>query len=242
MPEHGHADNGGRRSRREPLSVARIARAALTLLDSGGLSAVTMRAVADRLDVEAMSLYRYVANRDRMLDAVIDLVVDELTDDPDVELEPSGPWAEWLAAMARGVRRFSRAHPRAFPLIATHPVDAPWLNPPLRSARWVEALLHGLLEQGFTDDQALYAYRIFNTFLLGYLILETSAMAQAAAQPEDGSATLAEDEYPTISRLSAGLAEDRWDREFEDGLTAMLRRIAQFRGEPVTSVPGAEPS
>jgi hypothetical protein len=67
-------------------------------------------------------------------------------------------------------------------------------------------------------------------------------MAQAAAQPEDGSATLAEDEYPTISRLSAGLAEDRWDREFEDGLTAMLQRIAQFRGEPVTSVPGAEPS
>lgn len=241
MSQTGTGDNPGRKERREPLSVQRIARAALNLLDAGGLHAVTMRAVADRLDVEAMSLYRYVTNRDRMLDAVIDMVVDELADDPDVELEPSGPWADWLAAMARGVRRFGRAHPRAFPLIATHPVEVPWLNPPLRSARWVEALLRGLVGQGFTDDQALYAYRLFNTFLLGYLILETSAMTQASAPP-DGPTDPAEATYPTIARLSAGLAEDRWDREFEDGLAAMLSRIERFGEGAVTNESRAESS
>lgn len=233
MSETATGATPGRKQRREPLSLQRIARAALTLLDSDGLSAVTMRAVAGRLDVEAMSLYRYVASRDRMLDAVIDIVVDELADDPDVELEPSGPWSEWLGAMARGVRRFARAHPQAFPLIATHPVEVPWLNPPLRSARWVEALLRGLAEQGFTDDQALYAYRLFNTFLLGYLLLETSAMAHNPEPPGEAPETT-DGAYPTIERLSSGLAEQRWDREFEDGLAAMLERIARFRERAVT--------
>lgn len=233
MPDIGADTTLGPRLRREPLSVRRITGAALELLDAGGLVAVTMRAVAKRLDVEAMSLYRYVANRDRMLDEVIELIVDELADDPDIELEPSGSWApsgswmEWLAAMARGVRRFSRAHPRAFPLIATHPSDVPWLNPPLRSARWVEALLHGLSEQGFSDREALYAYRLFNTFLLGYLLLETSAMTSAARSAADDG-DLAR-EYPTIARLAEGLAADRWDREFEDGLATMLEGIARFR-------------
>jgi AcrR family transcriptional regulator len=233
MPDAGPETVSGRRTRREPLSVRRITRAALELLDSGGLAAVTMRAVANQLDVEAMSLYRYVVNRDRMLDNVIELIVDELADDPEVELEPSGPWRDWLASMARGVRRFSRAHPKAFPLIATHPSDVPWLNPPLRSARWVEALLHGLTEEGFSNDEALYAYRIFNTFLLGYLLLETSAMTSAprsAANPAEVA-----EQYPTIARLADGLAADRWDREFEDGLSAMLARIGRFREETVTN-------
>lgn len=239
MPDTGAEIVSGHRSRREPLSVRRITHAALELLDSGGLTAVTMRAVANQLDVEAMSLYRYVVNRDRMLDNVIELIVDELADDPDVELEPTAPWQDWLAAMARGVRRFSRAHPRAFPLIATHPSDVPWLNPPLRSARWVEALLHGLTEQGFGGDEALYAYRIFNTFLLGYLLLETSAMtsAQLSASTDSGTAV---EQYPTIARLADGLAEDRWDREFEDGLTAMLDRIDRFRNEAVSNSGAAD--
>ena len=228
MPDNGLDTTTGRRPRREPLSVRRITGAALELLDSGGLTAVTMRAVANRLDVEAMSLYRYVVNRDRMLDEVIDLIVDELSDDPDVELEPSGTWTEWLTGMARGVRHFSRAHPRAFPLIATHPTDVPWLNPPLRSARWVEALLHGLTDQGFTDDEALYAYRLFNTFLLGYLLLETTAMT-SAGQPSASDTNEIAEQYPTIARLAEGLAADRWDREFEDGLAAMLEGIADFR-------------
>lgn len=234
MPENGPGTTSGRKLRREPLSVRRISRAALDLLDSGGLAAVTMRAVANQLDVEAMSLYRYVANRDRMLDEVIELIVDELAADPDVELEPSGSWADWLAAMARGVRRFSRAHPRAFPLIATHPSDVPWLNPPLRSARWVEALLHGLTEQGFTGDEALYTYRIFNTFLLGFLLLETTSMTSVDQPASDNDGELAR-QYPTIARLSRGLAVDRWDGEFEDGLAAMIERIAGLRNGTVTN-------
>lgn len=226
MADQSAGVTAGRVPRREPLSLRRIAHAALGLLDESGLSAVTMRAVAQRLDVEAMSLYRYVASRDRMLDAVIDVVVDELADDPDVELTPTGSWQAWLESMARGVRRYSRKHPRAFPLIATHPSERPWLNPPLRSERWVEALLAGLLAEGFTDDQAIYAYRVFNTFLLGHLIIETTAMVSGSDAPAGPRSRDDEFlEYPTITRLASELAADRWDEEFDSGLEAMVDRI-----------------
>jgi hypothetical protein len=68
-------------------------------------------------------------------------------------------------------------------------MDAPWVNPPLRSLRWIEALLSGLAAEGFTDDQVLFTYRTFNSFLLGYLLLETSAMALRDPKPGDGSFT-----------------------------------------------------
>jgi TetR/AcrR family transcriptional regulator, tetracycline repressor protein len=182
--------------------------------------------------------------------------------------------------MAHGVRRYARAHPHAFPLVATRPPTAPWVNPPLRSLRWVEAMLSGLAAEGFSDEQVLFTYRTFNGFLLGYLLLETSAMAlrdpkpgdgsftdtdsaldgdgepagQAAADPVPGGLSPARspeqreavadadsplelvdpaDEidarrFPTLHRLAAGLAKDRWEDEFETGLVQMLDRIANF--------------
>jgi AcrR family transcriptional regulator len=232
----GSTDLPRRVPRREPLSRRRIAHAALGLLDEQGIGGVTMRAVAQRLDVEAMSLYRYVTGRDAMLDAVIEAIVDELADDPEVTLKPAGPWPEWLAGMAHAVRRYSRHHPRAFPLITTHPSSSPWLNPPLRSPRWVEALLAGLVSQGFDDEDAVFAYRVFSTFLLGYLVLETAALAASLDAPsdEEPGSGLEPGAFPTITRLATSLAEDRWDREFQTGVTAMIERIeAQLSSESV---------
>jgi AcrR family transcriptional regulator len=244
-----------------------------------------MRAVSARLGVRSMSLYRYVRDRDELLDAVVERIVNELADDPEVQLRPVDGWRPYLTGMAHGVRRYARAHPHAFPLVATRPPEAPWVNPPLRSLRWVEAMLTGLAREGFTDDQVLFTYRTFNSFLLGYLLLETSAMALRDPKAGDGSFTgpdtsgedgggpagqaasapvigglspvrsaeqreAIEDadspgelidpadaidarRYPTLHRLAAGLAEDRWDGEFERGLEDMLDRIAAFvAGEP----------
>jgi TetR/AcrR family tetracycline transcriptional repressor len=209
-------------------------------------------------------------------------IVNELADDPEVQPRPVDGWRPYLAGMAHGVRRYARAHPHAFPLVATRPPSAPWVNPPLRSLRWVEAMLTGLVREGFSDEQVLFTYRTFNSFLLGYLLLETSAMTLRDPKPGDGSFTGTDtisdgggqaaanpvvgglsparsagqrealqeagsagelldpaDEidgrrYPTVHRLAAGLAEDRWDGEFETGLEDMLDRIAVFvAGDPV---------
>src|SRR5690348_9380314 len=146
-----------------------------------------MREVSSRLGVRSMSLYRYVRDRDELLDAVVERIVGELADDPEVLLRPVEGWRPYLTGMAHGVRRYARAHPHAFPLVATRPPSAPWVNPPLRSLRWVEAMLSGLAAEGFSDEQVLFTYRTFNGFLLGYLLLETSAMVQRDPKPGDGS-------------------------------------------------------
>jgi AcrR family transcriptional regulator len=273
-------DGRGRRSRPgRGLSLDRIVTATLELVDEQGIGAASMRAVSSRLGVRSMSLYRYVQDRDELFDAVVERIVNELADDPEVQLRPVDGWRPYLAGMAHGVRRYARAHPHAFPLVATRPPAAPWVNPPLRSLRWVEAMLTGLVLEGFSDEQVLFTYRTFNSFLLGYLLLETSAMTLRDPKPGDGSFTgtdtISDDgsesagqaansvigglspvrsagqrealqdadsprelldpadgidarRFPTVHRLAAGLAEDRWDGEFETGLEDMLDRIAVF--------------
>ena len=176
-----------RETTRAGLSLDKVVDATLGLIDEKGIGSATMRAIARRLDVEAQSLYSYVNSRDDLFDAVVEHVVDELDDDPDVRWAPGQPWRPYLAGLARGVRGYARRHPHAFPLVATRPSEAPWINPPLRSLRWIEAFLANLQASGFTDDQVLFAYRSLNSFLLGFLLLETGAMTVDEPKPGDGS-------------------------------------------------------
>jgi TetR/AcrR family tetracycline transcriptional repressor len=87
--------------------------------------------------------------------------------------------------MSHGVRQYARAHRHAFPLVATRPPTAPWINPQLRLVRRVEDLLANLAGEGFIDEQMLFTYRVFNSLLLG--VVGDSAMALRDPQPGDGS-------------------------------------------------------
>ncbi|MGQ7296729.1 TetR/AcrR family transcriptional regulator C-terminal domain-containing protein [Quadrisphaera sp. KR29] len=215
-------------SARVPLSRERILVAALEFIDEDGVGALTMRRLGARLGVEAMSLYRYVPGREDLLDGVVDTLVTELDRDADVLTTPEHGWQDFLQRMAHGVRRMAVAHPRAFPLIASTPPEAPWLRPPLRSVRWVEAFLSGLLAEGFDDEQAVAVYRAFTSFLLGNLLLEVSHRGGAV-----GPLDLVEEEVPdhglrdapTVDRLSDLLTEDRSLQEFEESLESLIDRI-----------------
>ena len=182
--EHSRRSRPGR-----GLSLDRIVTATLELVDEQGIGAASMRAVSERLGVRSMSLYRYVQDRDELFDAVVERIVNELADDPEVQVRPVDGWRPYLTRMAHGVRRYALAHPHAFPLVATRPPTAPWIIPPIRSLRWVETMLSGLVGEGFSDEQALFTYRTFNSFLLGQLLLETSAVTLRDPKPGDGSFT-----------------------------------------------------
>lgn len=169
------------------MSRERIARVSLELIDERGVGAASMRTIARRLGVEAMSLYKHVATRDELLDAVVDLIVEELDQDPQVRRTAEDGWRDYLSRLAYGVRRYALAHPHAFPLVATRPVEAPWVNPPLRSLAWIENMLATLAGEGFDEEQLLFAYRSFNSFLLGYLLMETGARTLRDPQEGDGS-------------------------------------------------------
>ena len=182
------ATNSPAEGSRRGLTLERIVTETLALIDEQGIAAASMRTVGARLGVQAMSLYRHIGNREELFAAVVDRIVNELSDDPDVpNTENGGDWRSYLEGLAWGVRRYARAHPHAFPLVATRPPTAPWVNPPLRSMRWIEAMLDTLHEAGFSDDAVVFTYRTFNSFLLGYLLLETSAMAMRDPLPGDGS-------------------------------------------------------
>src|SRR6478672_14213 len=113
-----------------------------------------MRRLGAALDVEAMSLYRYVNGREDLLEAVVDALVDSIQVPTVGQLQPADGWQAFLQVLAHDVRRLALEHPGAFPLIATRHPAAPWLRPPLRSLRVVDAFLDGLRSRGFTDEHA----------------------------------------------------------------------------------------
>lgn len=219
-------------SERVPLSRDRVVSAAVEYIEENGLPALTMRRLGERLGVEAMSLYRYVPGREDLLDAVVEHILEQMRTDDDVIDAPRDGWQDFLLRLAHGVRRVALAHPKAFPLVASRPLEAPWLRPPLRSLEWVEAFLDGLRAEGFQDADAVGAYRAFTSFLLGHLLLEVATHG-ADVGPldtvEDADRPSRLGEFPTISRLRGPLSEDHAAVEFEEALEELLQRLTLIR-------------
>jgi AcrR family transcriptional regulator len=159
--------------------------------------------------------------------------------DDDVLEAPRDGWQDFLQRLAHGVRRVALAHPKAFPLVASRPPEAPWLRPPLRSLTWVEAFLDGLSSEGFSDTAAVSAYRAFTSFLLGHLLLEVSSLGADVGpldviDDQENANDKSLSPYPTVQRLRGNLAEDHSAVEFEESLEELLNRIALMQAESST--------
>lgn len=225
------------RTKAQPrLTRERILDVAIAMVDEDGVNALTMRRLGARLGVEAMAIYRHVNGREDLLEGVVDRLVATLQIDPGHEMEPLDGWQAFLQWMAHDVRRMALEHPKAFPLVATRHPAAPWLRPPLRSLRVVEEFLHGLLARGFTEEQAVRAYRIFTSFLIGHLLLESAArggdLSPASVPLDEGEAAIPNrdarldlDEFPTVVRLAGELEADHVDADFEESLEHLLERL-----------------
>ena len=219
---------------RRPLGRDQILREAVRLIDTEGRERLTMRRLGSELGVEAMALYRYVPSKEELLDAVVEYLVAGVRADEVVLDAPQDGWQDFLQRLAHGVRRMALAHPKAFPLVASRPPEAPWLRPPLRSLEWVETFLSGLLDEGFSDEAALEGYRAYTSFLLGHLLLEV-AVHGADVGPldvlDDQTGKPGISQHPTVARLRDRLAEDRSAVEFEEALEALLDRMTVARNE-----------
>ena len=226
------ADSAGSSGRalgqRRALDEMVILREAVKFIDEHGRDQLTMRRLGAKLGVEAMALYRYVPGREQLLDGVVEVVMDELYD-LTIRGEYVGTWQEFLQRMAHGVRRIATEHPKIFPLVATRPPAAPWLRPPLRSLRWVEAFLEGLDHFGFTPETTVLVYRRFSNFLLGNLLLEVATTgAEPRVSAEDDVEFIESNDlsrYPRLMALADGLGDNAFDNEFEDSLEDLINRI-----------------
>lgn len=213
---------------RPGLDQRRIVVGAVAFIDEHGLRKLTMQRLGAHLGVEAMALYRYVPGREALLDAVVESVVDELFGDPDVHLEASAGWVDYLQRLAHGLRRIALAHPEVFPLVATRPAAAPWVRPPLRSLRWIESMLSVMAEAGFSDEDAAAVYRAFSSFLLGHLLLEVSGRGVETGPVEEPDVTPLDDlsAYPILQRLEPQLSVDAAAEDFAEALETLLDRVA----------------
>lgn len=211
-----------------------ILKTALVQIDAVGPQRLSMRSLAQDLGVEAMSLYRYVNGREDLLEGVVGLLMGDLNANLDAELTEH--WQGFMQTVAHEVRRVAVAHPRAFPLVATRHPAAPWLRPPLRSVEVVDTFLTALIGFGFTDEQAVDAYRSFTSLLLGHLLLESAMRGADTGSVDDpldqGDADLPEHDgkvgltaAPQVARLRVLLSEERSDEEFEVSLEALLDRL-----------------
>ena len=171
--EPGPADS--RRGPRQGLSIEQVAAAAIALADTGGLDAVTMRAVAHALGVVPMSLYTYVPGKAELLDLMLDTVYLQM---PRGDLSGM-TWRERLAAVAHENRDLFTRHP----WIAEVSTSRPPLGPGLMAK--YEHELQALAGVGLDDvemDAAL-------TFLLGFVQAAVRSAAEAAAARQDGAMT-----------------------------------------------------
>jgi AcrR family transcriptional regulator len=216
------------------LSRELIVETALAQIDTIGPQALSMRSLAQQLGVEAMSLYRYVNGREDLLEGVVARLMGNLNATLDPTLTEH--WQGFLQTVAHEIRRIAIAHPNAFPLVATRHPAAPWLRPPLRSVEVVDTFLSALIGYGFTDEQAVDAYRSFTSLLLGHLLLESAvrgAGTAPASEPlDEGGADIPEHDgqkgladAPEVLRLRELLSEDRSEEEFEVSLENLLDRL-----------------
>jgi AcrR family transcriptional regulator len=142
---------------------AAILAAALAIADDQGLDAVTMHAVARRLQVTPMALYRHVASKAALLDGLVEILLTDLPL-PAREL----PWPEFLAALAAGIRATARRHPAAFPLLLARPVITP-------AAMSVRDAVHDALRQaGVPDTDIARTERLLSTAVLGFAVSEAA--------------------------------------------------------------------
>lgn len=151
--------------KRAPLTPADILAAALHIVDTEGVDALSMRRLARDLGIEAMSLYHHFANKDAILAGVIDLALAAEAPGPVPE---SATWNEPVAAAVLGFRRVLVKHPNVLPVMAAHP--------PVSGAStiYIEGPLRYLAAQGFSDDDATDLFQAVFAFAFGHAMLSTS--------------------------------------------------------------------
>jgi TetR/AcrR family transcriptional regulator, tetracycline repressor protein len=190
---------------------------ALKLVDSEGLDAVTLRALAARLGVQAPTLYWHVRNKAELLDALGDAILDEALaaiDALDDAVADAG-WQDWLAAAVTQLRRAMLAHPDGARIVSS-------ARSSLRRADFTERAMATLVAQGVPAQRARLTVIVAERYTVGYVLEEQSPPpAEGSRQPDPTELTR---RLPTITAAiieyySSGRTADDL---FQDGVRFIL--------------------
>ncbi len=208
-------------TRRPPLSRDRILRGAVELVDRDGLGALTMRRLGSELGFEAMAFYKHVANKDEILDGMLELVVSE------IEIPEGG--SEWREAMRRravSARAVLGRHSWAIGLLESRGYQGPV------TMRYLDAILGSLTSSGFSIENAAHAFWLLDCYVYGQVLQETSMGPSATgASTVSGLPPDLASQFPNLAALydQAAMFEFTFDGEFEFGLELILDGLDRLR-------------
>jgi AcrR family transcriptional regulator len=212
---------------RTNLSRERIVRKAVALAAKGGFDSLSMRKLAEKLATAPMSLYRHVANKEDLLDGMVDVVFGEMYP-PAI----GGDWKSELHKRGTSARAALQRHPWAIGLMETR------MHPGPASAGHHNATMGCLREAGFGFRDAVHAYNLLDSYTYGFALQENTIPFDT---PEESAGmaktTVAERgaDYPYLAEVVVELSERGYDynEEFEFGLELILDGLEGLLGRHV---------
>lgn len=206
---------------RLPLSRERVLRAALALADEGGVEAVSMRRLGQALGVEAMSLYKHVADKEAILDGIADLVMDEV--------EVPSPDLDWRTAIRRSAisaHEALRRHPWAGTVLESR------LDPGPARLRYLDAVVGVLRGAGFDTATVARAFMALDSHTYGFTMQELALpfdADSAAGVAEEMAARVFADAYPNLAAMAELAMSGAQLLDFEFGLDLLLDGLERLR-------------
>jgi AcrR family transcriptional regulator len=212
--------------RRTPLTRERVLQTAVRRADEGGIASLSMRKLGQELGVEAMALYHHFANKDDLVDGMVDLVFGE------IELPPSS--RDWRTAMrqrAIGVRNALLRHRWAVGLMESRRRPGP------ANLRHHDAVIGSLRAGGFDIGMAAHAYSVLDSYIYGFALTKMNLPFETSDDVADVAQSMLEpfppDEYPhMLEILTDHVMKPGYDygEEFEYGLDLILGGLERVRG------------
>lgn len=212
---------------RSRLSRERVLDAAIGQADAAGLDALSMRTLADALGVAPMALYRHVANRDDLVDGMIDIVFGEIA------LPSSGrDWKVQMRRRAISVRDVLARHRWAIGLMESR------ANPGPANLRHHDAVIGSLRAGGFDMAHVAHAYSLLDGYIYGFALTKMNLPFASGADVAGVAQTMLEpfpaDQYPNlVAFITEHATKPGYDfgNEFEYGLDLLLDGLARVRRE-----------
>jgi AcrR family transcriptional regulator len=196
--------------------------AAVALADAGGFESLSMRNLAEELGAAPMALYRHVANKEDLLDGMVDVVFAEMY--PPVI---GGDWKTELRERGISARAVLRRHPWAIGLMETR------MHPGPASAGHHNATMGCLREAGFPFRDAVHAYSVLDSYTYGFALQEKTSPFETPEQSADmARVTVGEmgAQYPYLAEVELGKSGYDHAEEFEFGLDLILDGLERFLG------------
>ena len=199
-----------RRGRPPRLDRAEVVEKALEIVDAEGIDGLSMRRLGRELGVEGPALYTYVEDKDELLDAIGDRVLDVL----ELHLPGTGTWQDRIRAAVAGWADMQQRHPGGFPLIYRGPKE--------KVARTTEELLDALRTAGFDEAGAALAYQTLISFLDGALLEWPRETYGGDRGWERIERTVDPEAYPRMAEIAPHAAQLGWDELFWTGFDLLI--------------------